>query len=269
MEERKEIAVRGTQSYIDDVDIAQVKSTMDKIRQFQHVVMSTLEEGQDYGRVANIPKPILFKSGAEKLMMLMGLRTEFDIVDSTRNFDKGFFQYQVKCRVLRGDAVITEGFGSCNTMERRYRNQDPYTLDNTVLKMAKKRALIDAALHVGSLSSIVTQDLEDMLDEPEPQPVVHREPARQQVKQNGDDKVSTQQLKMIHALMDKLGFDAETARTMSKQMFAKESSKELTKNEASQLIERLQCMERGEEPLPWELKVQNKQQEVAEEEQEQ
>jgi len=260
MEERKEIAVRGTQSYIDDVDINQVKTTMDKIRQFQHVVMSTLEEGQDYGRVANIPKPILFKSGAEKLMMLMGLRTEFDIVDSTRNFDKGFFQYQVKCRVLRGDAIITEGFGSCNTMERRYRNQDPYTLDNTVLKMAKKRALIDAALHVGSLSSIVTQDLEDMLDEPEPQPAVRREPVRQQrqeprqEKQDGDDKVSTAQLKMIHAIMGKLEFDAETARTIAKQMFGKESSKDLTKNEASQLIDRLQRMERGEEPLPWEFK---------------
>ena len=70
MEERKELAIRGTQSYIEDIDIAQVKSTMDKIKQFQHVVMSTLEEGQDYGRIAGINKPILFKSGAEKLMML-------------------------------------------------------------------------------------------------------------------------------------------------------------------------------------------------------
>jgi len=260
MEERKELAVRGTQSYIEDIDIAQVKSTMDKIKQFQHVVMSTLEEGQDYGRVQNIPKPILFKSGAEKLMMLMGLRTEFDIVDSTRDFDKGFFQYQVKCRVLRGDTVITEGFGSCNTMERRYRNQDAYTLDNTVLKMAKKRALVDAALHVGSLSSIVTQDLEDFIDEPEPQPVAHSEPVRQQRqeprqdRQEGDDRVTPAQLKMLHVMMDKLDFDADTARTIAKQMFGKESSKDLTKNEASQLIDRLKKMEAGEEPLPWEFK---------------
>ena len=35
-------------------------------------------------------------------MMLMGLCTEFDIIDSKRDFEKGFFQYQVKCRVLRG-----------------------------------------------------------------------------------------------------------------------------------------------------------------------
>lgn len=309
MEERKELAIRGTQSYIEDIDIAQVKSTMDKIKQFQHVVMSTLEEGQDYGRIAGINKPILFKSGAEKLMMLMGLRTEFDIIDSTRDFQNGFFQYQVKCRVLRGDTVITEGLGSCNTKEARYArrwmserglpegldknmlpkreregkygkyteylipNEDPYTLDNTVLKMAKKRALIDAALHVGSLSSIVTQDLEDFVDEPELQPVARREPARQQrqeprqEKQEGDDKVSTAQLKMIHAIMNKLEFDAETARAISKQMFGKESSKDLTKNEASQLIDRLQRMERGEESLPWEFKAQGEQ-EAQEEQQE-
>jgi len=273
MEESKEIVVRSSQSYIEDIDIGHVKQTMDKIKQFQHVVMSTLEEGQDFGRVVNIPKPILFKSGAEKLMMLMGLRTEFDIIDSTRDFEKGFFQYQVKCRVLRGDIIITEGFGSCNTMERRYRNQDPYTLDNTVLKMAKKRALVDAALHVGSLSSIVTQDLEDFVDEPELQPVARREPARQQrqeprqEKQEGDDKVSTAQLKMIHAIMNKLEFDAETARAISKQMFGKESSKDLTKNEASQLIDRLQRMERGEESLPWEFKAQGEQ-EAQEEQQE-
>jgi len=121
MEERKELAVRRAQSYIEDIDIAQVKHTMDKIKQFQHVVMSTLEEGQDYGRIAGINKPILFKSGAEKLMMLMGLRTEFDIIDSTRDFQNEFFQYQVKCRVLRGDTVITEGLGSCNTNGKSYK----------------------------------------------------------------------------------------------------------------------------------------------------
>jgi len=37
-------------------------------------------------------------------------------------------------------------------------------------------------------------------------------------------------------------------------MFGKESSKDLTKNEASQLIDRLKKMEAGEEPLPWEFK---------------
>ena len=41
---------------------------------------------------------------------------------------------------------------------------DPYSIANTILKMAKKRAYVDAALSVASLSDIFTQDLEDMPD---------------------------------------------------------------------------------------------------------
>lgn len=94
--------------------------------------------------------------------MMMGLRSEFEIVDSTRDFENGFFQYQVRCKLFKGDLLITEGLGSCNTKEKKYAKQDPYNIDNTVLKMAKKRALVDAALLVASLSDIFTQDLEDM-----------------------------------------------------------------------------------------------------------
>ena len=104
----------------------------------------------------------MLKPGAEKICMLLGLRSEFEIADATRDFDQGCFQYVVRCRLYRGDMLVTEGLGSCNTKERKYASQDAYSIDNTVLKMAKKRALVDAALMVGSLSDLFTQDLEDM-----------------------------------------------------------------------------------------------------------
>lgn len=149
-------------SIIDNVSIQQVQATMQKISQFQKVIQSTLHQNHDFGIVPGTDKPTLLKPGAEKILMMMGLRSEFEIVDSTRDFEKGFFQYQVRCKLYRGDMLITEGLGSCNTKERKYIKQDPYTLDNTVLKMAKKRALVDATLLVASLSDIFTQDLEDM-----------------------------------------------------------------------------------------------------------
>lgn len=151
-----------TLSVIDSMDIGEISSTINKIGQFQKVVQSQLMQNHDYGVIPGTPKPTLLKPGAEKILMLLGLRSEFDIVDSTRDFDKGFFQYQVKCKLYRGDMLVTEGLGSCNNRERKYIKMDPYTMDNTVLKMAKKRALVDAALLVGSLSDIFTQDLEDM-----------------------------------------------------------------------------------------------------------
>lgn len=158
----EQISGNNALSIIDSVDIQEVSGTISKITQFQKVVQSQLTQNHDYGVIPGTPKPTLLKPGAEKIIMLLGLRSEFDIVDSTRDFDKGFFQYQVKCKLYRGDMLVTEGLGSCNNRERKYIKMDPYTMDNTVLKMAKKRALVDAALLVGSLSDIFTQDLEDM-----------------------------------------------------------------------------------------------------------
>jgi len=43
------------------------------------------------GVVPGTNKPTLLKPGAEKLLMMMGLRSEFEIVDSTRDFEKRIF----------------------------------------------------------------------------------------------------------------------------------------------------------------------------------
>ena len=43
----------------------------------------------------------------------------------------------------------------------RVENEDIYSQVNTILKMAKKRALVDAALSAGRLSNVFTQDIED------------------------------------------------------------------------------------------------------------
>ena len=149
-------------SVIDSVEIADVERTMQKISSFQKVVQGQLKQNHDFGVIPGTPKPTLLKPGAEKILMLLGLRSTFDVVDSTRDFDKGFFQYAVKCKLYKGDTLITEGLGAANNRERKWIKQDPYSIDNTVLKMARKRSMTDAALTVGSLSDIFTQDLEDM-----------------------------------------------------------------------------------------------------------
>lgn len=154
--------VTNNLSIIDDMSIQQVAQTMQKITQFQKVIQQTLRQNHDYGIVPGTDKPTLLKPGAEKILMMMGLRSEFEIVDSTRDFENGFFQYQVRCKLFKGNMLITEGLGSCNTKERKYLKQDPFSIDNTILKMAKKRALVDATLLVASLSDVFTQDLEDM-----------------------------------------------------------------------------------------------------------
>ena len=149
-------------SLIESVNLQGMQSSIQKIKQFQALVQSQFTQNHDFGVIPGTGKPTLLKPGAEKLIMLLGLTTEFEIIESERDFDEGFFQYQVRCILLKNGVSVTQGFGSCNTMEKKYLKQDPYTMDNTVLKMAKKRALVDAALLVGSLSDVFTQDIEDM-----------------------------------------------------------------------------------------------------------
>ncbi len=149
-------------SIIDSVNLNEISNKMTRISQFQTLVQKTLKQNHDFGIVPGTKKPTLLKPGGEKILMLLGLRSEFEIVDSTRDFENGFFQYQVKCKLYKDYTLITEGLGSCNTKESKFKKQDPFTIDNTILKMAKKRALIDATLLVSSLSDIFTQDMEDM-----------------------------------------------------------------------------------------------------------
>jgi len=65
------------------------------------------------------------------------------------------------------------------TGQQTGRVQNPDLIDsvNTVLKMAKKRALVDAAIALARCSDIFTQDLDDAA-EPEPAPPVRQLPAK-------------------------------------------------------------------------------------------
>jgi hypothetical protein len=135
---------------------------MNKIKEFQKLVRENLQEDKDYGTIPGTSKPTLYKPGAEKILMLMGLQSTYEILDSTRNWEKeGFFQYQVRCTLKKGDIIITQGLGCCNSKENKYLKQNAFNVDNTILKMAKKRSQVDATLTVASLSEIFTQDLED------------------------------------------------------------------------------------------------------------
>ena len=149
-------------SIIENVDIKSVESTTRKINEFQAIVSKNLKKGKDYGIIPGCSKPTLLKPGAEKILMLMGLQSTYEILDSTRDWHEGFFQYQVRCTLVKNEVIITQGLGCCNSRENKYKKLDPYTIDNTILKMAKKRSQVDATLTVASLSEIFTQDMEDI-----------------------------------------------------------------------------------------------------------
>ncbi|MEY8764561.1 MULTISPECIES: exodeoxyribonuclease X C-terminal domain-containing protein [Clostridium] len=185
----------GTLNLLDSMEIGEVRNTLGKISQFQSIIQKTLKNGHDYGEIGGVTKPTLLKPGAEKILMLMGLTSEYDIIEKIEDYNKGIFAYTIKCILRKNGQKITEGVGSCNSKEDKYRwrwvreedlpagvdknmiksktdgygrikyrieNDDICSQTNTILKMAKKRAQVDATLTVASLSEIFTQDIEDM-----------------------------------------------------------------------------------------------------------
>lgn len=90
----------------------------------------------------------------------------------------GLYRYSIRAILYFGDRRVGEGVGSCSTMETKY-IRTPRDYENTVLKMAKKRALVDAVLTTVGLSDRFTQDVEDLPREtPQVVDAEPEEPAR-------------------------------------------------------------------------------------------
>lgn len=150
---------------IKDIDTQEVKNTLQKVKTFQTIVRQNLTPKHDYGLIPGCGnKPSLFKPGAEKICILFGLYPQYT-VSKIEDYEKGFFAYDFTCSLFdKLNQKVSEGVGTANTKEKKYAKQDAFSISNTILKMAKKRAYIDAVLQVASLSEVFTQDLEDLKD---------------------------------------------------------------------------------------------------------
>ncbi len=183
---------------------ATVKDRLDAIAEFQELVRLSLKEGKDYGTIPGTKEPTLYKPGAEKIVKLLQLADTYEVIHEVRDWDRPLFSFTVRTSLLYNGEIVAQGLGECNTMEEKYRfrwvwpeevaeyTDEPieslrkrvwtangrthtkyrtydadriYSIVNTILKMAKKRSLVDAALSVGRLSDLFTQDLEDLQQE--------------------------------------------------------------------------------------------------------
>lgn len=149
----------------------------ERIRMLQEFVREMMVEGVDYGIIPKCDKPSLFKSGAEKLTDIFGFSKQIEITNRLEDWKEGIFHYEVKAILIskRTGLVEAEGIGCCCNREKKYINQHSFSVINTVLKMAKKRALVDAVLSATRSSSIFTQDVEDMESFDNPNTGIYKE----------------------------------------------------------------------------------------------
>lgn len=140
-----------------------VRDNLEKLNLLAETIKAALIEGLDYGVIPGVQKPSLFKPGAEKIALMYGLTQEYQILENIRDKEEGIILYKFKAMLFNGAGKqITEGYGLCSSQEKKYSKQNPFDIENTILKMAKKRALVDAAISIGVLSQVFTQDVEDL-----------------------------------------------------------------------------------------------------------
>lgn len=204
-----------------------LQEARDRINMLEQFVKEFMAEGIDYGLIEGFDKPTLLKPGAEKLCDIFGFSKQVSIINRIENWEKGIFAYEVKVTLISKQTGLmeAEGIGTCNNKEKAYINQDPFSVINTLLKMAKKRALIDAVLSATRASGIFTQDIEDF--------------PKQTHTKGGDEPVTEKQLKMIFRTVKEINMLPEVARELMKMQYNVEHSTLLTKRQASSFIQDL------------------------------
>ena len=164
----------------------------------QDVMLEVMKDGTHYGTIPGTKSKSLYKAGAEKLMATFRLAAKPEVEDLSQN---GEVAYRVTVNLLSASgAFVGAGIGECSSSEDKYawrasicdeefdltpenrrrvkfskyqgqvqkRRQvrtSPADVANTILKMAKKRAQVDAVITATAASDIFTQDIEDLPDE--------------------------------------------------------------------------------------------------------
>jgi hypothetical protein len=102
-----------------------IQEAVRRQEQMVKFVKEIMEEGKDFGTIPGTnTKPTLLKAGAEKLTTFFGLTPVFVDETAIEDFtdpDYPFFYYRRKCQLWKGNLMIAEASGSCNSREKKYR----------------------------------------------------------------------------------------------------------------------------------------------------
>jgi len=140
--EANDLMVVNNAAIMPVMNIEQAVARRQAIVDFTKAVMV---KDTDYGRIPGTTKDTLLKPGAEKLTTLFGLSPRFGIVEKSLDWtgrdhnDEPFFYFQYRCSLWRGDLLVGEGIGSCNSWEKKYRWRNaelvcPHCGQNSVIK---------------------------------------------------------------------------------------------------------------------------------------
>ena len=182
-----EIAIVNSTSLIEQTTSNALIDKSKAFNEFKEFIKNDLKDGVDFGKIPSVEKPCLFKAGGEKIQLYLGLTPQYKLLhrefvpnqvrkdkvwnDVTKKYQevesvRNYYCWEWSCELWHGSVKVAEGVGMGNTEEDKYVSQykgakTPDSLANTVMKISKKRAFMDAIIGVSGVSDIFTQDLED------------------------------------------------------------------------------------------------------------
>lgn len=178
------------QRAIEPISFKEITDRVDLIHRIQHEVMKS---GVHYGTVPGVPKPFLFKPGAEVLCMAFQFGVRYRETETA--MEGGHRRFDVVAEIFHQPTgnLVAEGLGTCNTLERKYWIQtvqandgtaarfQPEDFYNTCKKMAAKRAKVDGTITATNASNVFTQD--------EDSPGLHQDKRGASTQDSGEKKV--------------------------------------------------------------------------------
>ena len=219
--------------------------TVEEAKQFNSEMDRFIDEclvsGVDYGVIPHCQKPTLLKSGAEKIAIFLGLIFRTEVVSRLEDFSTGVFAYQCKVYGIDVDGIVRgEGVATANSKESKYIKSSGYSVQNVILKMCKKRALVDCILNIGGLSSKFTQDIEDM-DLSQEQ--VGKSPDELKSQAKTPRPATKKQIQYLQQLMQQHGNTEESMNRYVKQAYGVDDYKKITGVQCSELIEKYKALD--------------------------
>jgi hypothetical protein len=102
---------------IGELTVVQLRNQITKI---QEIMKAVMKQDVHYGTVPGVPKPFLWKAGAEKLNMVFRLIPEY--ITQETSLTDGHMICRTKCILYHVSGTkVGEGEAMCSTLEKKYR----------------------------------------------------------------------------------------------------------------------------------------------------
>ena len=189
-------------------------------------VSCELIRNRDFMVIPKTKKPSLLKEGCEKIVNAYGLIQRYSIETKIEDAkgEAPFFYYLVKCELVKvinyeKEIVLSTGYGSANTAEKRNGFNGAFDSANNCVKMAVKRSLTSATIAIAGLSDLFSQDMENESFIASGKDIANN--------QGDDAPITAKQTQRIFALASTNGYSTEEAKNIIKGL-GFESTKAIT-----------------------------------------